>query len=454
MSLMQIISHFMPSSTDNDVADNNSRMKAQLRSLQEEFKSQTESLIIQSGMTRLFIAPEISDIDEMDNEKLGEAISTLEQYLEIQLDSVGMVLNEGGVLSESLVIADDDDCSVGEYDNDDNDESSGHICRFRGGKWCNNDYFKDGLISMLKGGHDDVIKYLGRGYIQILDLERFVKDVAPLYLIALLSKSECERQGFDWHFFHGKYGHSRFGPKTLIMDIFKKVSVLINEILLIDFSLTLQLLSFQYMELHGFVDYNGGLWLHDSIRGDIVDDLEDIEGVSVGYKDYLCKTKGCPNVRGRFGVCRSHMSPDERAEVNSRTRYRYKNDEIYRMTDNVRSRLHNFLKSHSIKKRGSTFEHVGMSPMELKQYLESHPNFKEGGFAWTGLDREKWHIDHIMPLNSIKAMRKNFSIDECLRRLCHWSNLQPLEAWKNGSKRAKIPNNFEWSETEGRWVWV
>jgi hypothetical protein len=47
-----------------------------------------------------------------------------------------------------------------------------------------------------------------------------------------------------------------------------------------------------------------------------------------------------------------------------------------------------------------------------------------------------WHIDHIVPLISSKSVKQ-------IKRLCHWTNLQPLTAFENISKGSKLvlPND-------------
>jgi hypothetical protein len=46
-------------------------------------------------------------------------------------------------------------------------------------------------------------------------------------------------------------------------------------------------------------------------------------------------------------------------------------------------------------------------------------------------NRDKWHIDHIIPLASAKS-------PEEVEKLCHYTNLQPLWASDNMSKGAKL----------------
>ncbi len=46
-------------------------------------------------------------------------------------------------------------------------------------------------------------------------------------------------------------------------------------------------------------------------------------------------------------------------------------------------------------------------------------------------NRDKWHIDHIVPLASAKTESE-------MAALCHYTNLQPLWASENRRKGARI----------------
>ena len=112
---------------------------------------------------------------------------------------------------------------------------------------------------------------------------------------------------------------------------------------------------------------------------------------------------------------------------NEYERNRRLNDPIYKLTDNVRERLRNYLKSTGITKSKRTFDIVGCSPPELKDYLEK--KFTEG-MSWD-LVGKHIHIDHIIPLSSAKT-------EEELYKLCHYTNLQPLWAKDNLKKSNKL----------------
>jgi hypothetical protein len=103
-----------------------------------------------------------------------------------------------------------------------------------------------------------------------------------------------------------------------------------------------------------------------------------------------------------------------------------KNNPVYLLLCGMRSRLCSYLKKSNITKKNKTFDIVGCSPEFLKEHLEKQ--FTEG-MCWE--NRDKWHIDHIIPLSSANT-------EEELYKLCHYTNLQPLWAEENIKKSNKI----------------
>ena len=110
--------------------------------------------------------------------------------------------------------------------------------------------------------------------------------------------------------------------------------------------------------------------------------------------------------------------------INSKMVQRKKNDPILKLKMLYRSKTNKILGSN----RESTFDLIGCSPSELKSHLEKQ--FKNGMF-WENHGLFGWHIDHIIPLSSAKT-------EDELKKLCHYSNLQPLWAIENIIKRDKI----------------
>lgn len=74
---------------------------------------------------------------------------------------------------------------------------------------------------------------------------------------------------------------------------------------------------------------------------------------------------------------------------------------------------------------GSTkMEYLGCTIVELAKYLE---NKFEDGMAWHNYGR--WHIDHIKPISKFNVVN-----NEQKKKVCHYTNLQPLWAEDNLSK--------------------
>jgi hypothetical protein len=92
----------------------------------------------------------------------------------------------------------------------------------------------------------------------------------------------------------------------------------------------------------------------------------------------------------------------------------------------MRCRVWKYITLFDITKKNKTFEIVGCTPEFLKEHLEKQ--FVDG-MTWE--NRNKWHIDHKLPLSSAKT-------EEELYKLCHYTNLQPLWAEENLKKSNKI----------------
>lgn len=108
---------------------------------------------------------------------------------------------------------------------------------------------------------------------------------------------------------------------------------------------------------------------------------------------------------------------------------RRKTNNLVAIADRVRRRLANAIARQGYTKRSSTNELIGCDWNTLASHLESQ--FTDG-MTWE--NRGEWHIDHIIPLASA-------STEEELLALCHYTNLQPLWAFDNLSKGAKMPEN-------------
>lgn len=97
----------------------------------------------------------------------------------------------------------------------------------------------------------------------------------------------------------------------------------------------------------------------------------------------------------------------------------------YKLKHNIRVRVREYFKVNKLAKHNKTFDMVGISPSELKEYIEKM--FRDD-MSWDNYGR--WHIDHIIPLASAKTETE-------LVKLCHYTNLQPLWAEENFAKGYK-----------------
>ena len=118
--------------------------------------------------------------------------------------------------------------------------------------------------------------------------------------------------------------------------------------------------------------------------------------------------------------------------INKKISDRKKIDPIFKLKTLYRTKINKILGSN----REKTFDLIGCTPNELKLHIEGQ--FKEN-MCWENHGPMGWHIDHIIPLSSTKDEGE-------LKKLCHYTNLQPLWWFENLEKRDKIlisPNNTD-----------
>lgn len=119
---------------------------------------------------------------------------------------------------------------------------------------------------------------------------------------------------------------------------------------------------------------------------------------------------------------------NNRKKLNEYAVNRRKTNPIHKLTHNVRGRIRHFLKSKSIIKTNKTFNMIGCTPDELKEYIEKQ--FIEG-MSWENYGYYGWHVDHKIPLDFGKT-------EEEIYKLCHYTNLQPLWGNDNLKKTNKL----------------
>ena len=115
-----------------------------------------------------------------------------------------------------------------------------------------------------------------------------------------------------------------------------------------------------------------------------------------------------------------------KGRLNEARRQRRQIDPLCKMSQNLRSRTWAAFKNKGYRKTSKTQEMLGVDWEVAKQHIERQ--FTKG-MNWD--NQGEWHIDHIIPLASA-----NNELE--LKKLCHYSNLQPLWAEDNLEKSAKI----------------
>ena len=107
---------------------------------------------------------------------------------------------------------------------------------------------------------------------------------------------------------------------------------------------------------------------------------------------------------------------------------RYHNDPVYKLQMSLRARILGAIRAQKAQKESKTEELIGCTYKELKTHLENQ--FTEG-MSWD--NHGEWHIDHIIPCAAFDLTK-----DEEQGRCFHYTNLQPLWAKDNLSKKDKI----------------
>ena len=151
-------------------------------------------------------------------------------------------------------------------------------------------------------------------------------------------------------------------------------------------------------------------------------------------KFYLAKNKG--TIRSACKECASkarklYYQTHRKETIQQTTQYqnnRRKTDPGFKMKRNLRCRLYHALKSQNAKKSNRTLKLTGCTVPFLMGYIES--KFKDG-MTWENYGT--WHMDHIYPCSKFDLTK-----DEEQRKCFHYTNLQPLWASENISKKDEI----------------
>jgi len=127
----------------------------------------------------------------------------------------------------------------------------------------------------------------------------------------------------------------------------------------------------------------------------------------------------------------------------SRTRVykkkRKNTDVVFKLTENSRNLIYNSIKNKGYSKKSKTYQILGCTFEEFKNYLESK---FEPWMSWENYGKYNgefnfgWDIDHIIPMSSAKS-------EEEVINLNHYTNLQPLCSYINRVVKRDKNQNYE-----------
>ena len=126
--------------------------------------------------------------------------------------------------------------------------------------------------------------------------------------------------------------------------------------------------------------------------------------------------------------CRKWWAKKGRDRARKYAKNRRAQNPLFALASNLRGRVRVAFRRRNLAKPEGIENILGSTIAEAKAHIEAQ--FKTG-MSWENYG--EWHVDHIIPLASAKT-------PEELVALCHFTNLQPLWAYENLSKGAKMPD--------------
>jgi hypothetical protein len=129
---------------------------------------------------------------------------------------------------------------------------------------------------------------------------------------------------------------------------------------------------------------------------------------------------------------------ENKKRINVEIKNRNANDNLYKISSNIRKNITNNFRLNGYKKTSKTCEILGCTFEEFKLYIESkfEPWMNWDNYGnWNGIPETinvAWDIDHIIPISTAKSI-------EDVIQLNHHTNLQPLCSYTNRHiKRNKL----------------
>lgn len=154
--------------------------------------------------------------------------------------------------------------------------------------------------------------------------------------------------------------------------------------------------------------------------------LDDFNKRKDGKFGFTSMCKSCNNKKRKSWIDSNKSSYLEKRRLYRKRRNN--EDPSFKLINNLRCRLNDFLNFRKLKKHNKTIDLIGCNPRELKSYLES--KFSEN-MSWQNYGYRGWHVDHIIPLSSANNYNDIY-------KLFHYTNLQPMWGIENMKKGNKI----------------
>jgi hypothetical protein len=107
---------------------------------------------------------------------------------------------------------------------------------------------------------------------------------------------------------------------------------------------------------------------------------------------------------------------------------RRREDMFFKIKGNLSGRLSDLINKRNLST--NTLELIGCDRETFISYIETQ--FTEG-MTWENYGLKGWHVDHIIPLSSF-----DLTIEDEVKKACHYTNLQPLWWQDNLEKGNKI----------------
>lgn len=148
------------------------------------------------------------------------------------------------------------------------------------------------------------------------------------------------------------------------------------------------------------------------------------EKIKTTQKEYYLKNKD----KLKNNVKEYRENNKDKIKIHQRNRY--KNDPLFRLTNNIRSLIGQSFRLKGFSKNSKTAKILGCSFEEFKNHIESlwEPWMNWGNYGnFNGVPTEPniaWDIDHVLPSSSAHT-------EEELLKLNHYTNLKPLCSFTN-----------------------